>query len=172
MQVFRTLALSLAICKWLTYARCMPRPRRAARSDCPINMALEILGDTWSLLIVRDLMFKGCKTYKEFLEGEEGIASNVLAERLQRLETAGLVSRQPDAFDARRYVYRLTSVGIDLAPMLVEMVLWSSRHFRTGAPKPVLEQMTHHRARFLAGVRRQWMQLEAGSGQARRAKVR
>lgn len=140
----------------------MPRnPHRAARSDCPINLALEILGDTWSLLIVRDLMFKGRRTYKEFLEGGEGIASNVLAERLRRLESGGVISRQPDPSDARRHVYRLTPAGIDLAPMLVEMVLWSARHFRTGAPKPVIEEMTRHRARFLAGVRRQWATTQA-----------
>jgi DNA-binding HxlR family transcriptional regulator len=141
-------------------------PRTATpkmRSDCPINMALEMLGDSWSLLIVRDLMFKGLKTYKEFLEGGEGIASNVLAERLRRLESFGVITKQPDPFDARRHVYRLTSVGIDMAPLLVEMVLWSARHFKTGAPEAVIEEMTHHRARFLKGTRKQWAALQAGS---------
>ena len=126
------------------------------RSDCPINVALEALGDGWSLLIVRDLMFKGRKTYKEFLEAEEGIASNILADRLQRLENLGIISKQRDAADARRYVYRLTETGVDLAPMLVEMILWSARHFTTAAPPEALREMTRHRERFLARVRKDW----------------
>lgn len=136
------------------------------RSDCPINIALEALGDGWSLLIIRDLMFKGRKTYKEFLQAEEGIASNILADRLQRLEQLGLISKHRDASDARRYVYRLTEAGLDLAPMLVEMILWSARHFVTGAPAPVVAEMTRHRQRFLAGVRRQW-KAAAKSGASR-----
>lgn len=135
----------------------MKEPRaKTMRSDCPINMALEILGDSWSLLIVRDLMFKGRKTFKDFLEAEEGIASNILTDRLQRLEASGLIARKPDPDDARRHVYRLTDTGIDLAPMLLETVLWSSRHFKTGAPAEVIREMTHHRPRFLAGVRNAW----------------
>lgn len=129
---------------------------KAMRSTCPINIALETLGDAWSLLIVRDLMFKGRKTFKDFLEAEEGIASNILTERLQRLEACGLISRKPDPDDARRNIYRLTETGIDLAPLLLETVLWSARHFKTGAPSEVIEEMTHHRARFLAGVRNAW----------------
>lgn len=126
------------------------------RSDCPINIALEALGDSWSLLIVRDLMFKGRKTYKEFLEAGEGIASNILADRLQRLEALGIISRRQDPADARRYVYRLTETGIDLAPVLVEVVLWSARHCRTAAPAEVIREMTRHRERFLARVRKDW----------------
>lgn len=132
------------------------RKKAPHRSDCPINIALEALGDGWSLLIIRDLMFKGRKSYREFQEGGEGIASNILADRLQRLETLGLVSRGQDPADARRYVYRLTEIGVDLAPMLVEMILWSARHFRTGAPAEVVEEMTRNRSRFLARVRKDW----------------
>jgi len=126
------------------------------RSDCPINIALEALGDGWSLLIVRDLMFKQRKTYKDFLEAEEGIASNILADRLRRLENLRIISRQQDPADARRYVYRLTETGVNLAPMLLEMILWSARHFTTGAPPEVLLEMAQHRERFLARVRKDW----------------
>lgn len=132
-----------------------PNPKNP-RSDCPINIALEILGDGWSLLIVRDLMFKGLKTYKEFLGAEEGIASNILASRLLRLEEMGIITKQADPADNRRYIYRLTEVGIALAPMVVEMVLWSSTHYRTGAPPEVIHEMTHHRARFLKAIRKAW----------------
>jgi len=126
------------------------------RSDCPINTALEAVGDAWSLLIVRDLMFKGRKTYREFLEAEEGIASNILADRLQRLEALEIISKTRDPADARRYVYRLTEIGIDLAPMLVEMILWAARHFETGAPHEIIREMTSYRVRFLRMVRKQW----------------
>lgn len=126
------------------------------RSDCPINMALEALGDAWSLLIVRDLMFKGRTTYKEFLDAEERISSNILADRLLRLEALGIVSKTNDPDDARRYVYRLTEIGIDLAPLLVEMILWSVRHFETGAPADIIEEMSLHRGRFLKQVRKRW----------------
>jgi DNA-binding HxlR family transcriptional regulator len=150
----------LAERKYSAYACLMVKALSGkARSDCPIHVALELLGDSWSLLIVRDLMFKGRKTYKDFLEGEEGIASNILAKRLQHLESCGLLTRRPDPHDARRHLYRLTEVGIDLAPLIVELVLWSARHFKTGAPKPVMEQMANHRARFIRNVRAQWSEV-------------
>lgn len=131
------------------------------RSSCPINTALEALGDAWSLLIVRDLMFKGRWAYKEFLDAGEGISSNILADRLQRLETLGVITKANDPDDARRYVYRLTEIGIDLAPLLVEMILWSVRHFETDAPADIIEEMSLHRGRFLNQVRKRW---EANAG--------
>src|SRR5690349_11077859 len=91
------------------------------RSDCPLNAALEVLGDRWSLLIVRDLMFKGRTTYKDFLAGGEGVATNILADRLRRLEVEGVIEKGRDPVDARRMVYRLTTKGLALGPLLVEM---------------------------------------------------
>lgn len=126
------------------------------RSDCPINLALEALGDGWSLLIVRDLMFKNRTTFKDFLEAEERIASNILVDRLQRLESLGIVCKSPDPDDARRYRYRLTEAGVDLAPMMTELVLWSARHFETAAPPDVLRRMEHQRKKFLSQVRADW----------------
>jgi DNA-binding HxlR family transcriptional regulator len=124
------------------------------RSGCPINIALELFGDRWSLLIVRDLMFKGRHTYKEFLEAEEGIATNILAERLQRLEAAGIILKLPDPADGRKTIYQLTPKGVDLAPVLVEMILWSARHEKTEAPPTVIRAMRKDREGFIAGVRR------------------
>lgn len=126
------------------------------RSGCPISIALETLGDAWSLLIVRDLMFKHRQTYKEFLQGGEGIASNILADRLRRLETAGIVDKRPDPADARRHLYRLTPKGIELAPVLLELILWSARHETTDAPAATVRAMRHQREAFLADVRAQW----------------
>src|SRR2546430_9362627 len=97
------------------------------RSDCPLNATLEVLGDRWSLLIVRDLMFKGRTTYKDFLAGGEGIATNVLANRLQRLEAEGIIEKGRDAADARRLGYRLTTNALAPSPARVQLVVTRCR---------------------------------------------
>lgn len=132
----------------------MKKTTSGPRSGCPINIALEIFGDRWSLLIVRDLMFKGRNTYKEFLEAEEGIATNILAERLQRLEATGIILKQPDPADGRKTIYQLTAKGIDLAPVLVEMILWSARYEETAAPSEAIRDMRENRQRFISTVRK------------------
>ncbi len=123
------------------------------RSACPLNATLEVLGDRWSLLIVRDLLFKGRTTYKDFLAGGERIATNVLADRLRRLEAEGVVEKGRDRADARRLVYRLAAKGLALAPVLVEMIVWGARHYQTAAPPATIREMTQHRERFLADIR-------------------
>ena len=123
------------------------------RSACPLNATLEVLGDRWSLLIVRDLIFKGRTTYKDFLAGGEGIATNVLADRLRRLGAEGVIAKGRDAADARRLVYRLTAKGLALAPVLVEMIVWGAGHYQTAAPPATIREMTQHRERFLADIR-------------------
>lgn len=130
--------------------------RNARRSGCPISIALEIFGDRWSLLIVRDLMFKGLRTFNEFAASDEGIATNILTDRLAKLETAGILGRRPDPADARRIRYCLTQKGIDLAPALVEIVLWAARYEDTDAPRSTVRAMRSNRERFLAEVRRRW----------------
>jgi DNA-binding HxlR family transcriptional regulator len=119
------------------------------RSSCPLNAVLETLGDSWSLLIVRDLMFKGRTSYQDFHGAEEGIATNILSDRLRRLEQGGIVERRQDPQDARRFIYGLTAKGINLAPVLVEMILWGARHYETAASPSVIRQMTKDRPRFL-----------------------
>ena len=126
------------------------------RSGCPISIALETLGDAWSLLIVRDLMFKGRESFQDFARAEEGIATNILTDRLRRLEAAGIVVKRRDANDGRRTCYRLTGKGIDLAPVLTELVVWSARHHATEAPEEAVTQMVNDRKRFLAQIRREW----------------
>ena len=129
---------------------------RTRRSGCPVSLALEIFGDTWSLLIVRDLMFKGFRTFNEFLGAAEGIASNVLADRLAKLEASGVIDKRELGADARRYEYRLTQKGIDLAPALVEIVLWSARHEETDAPPEIVKVMATQRAKFVSDIRKGW----------------
>jgi len=95
-------------------------------------------------------MLKGRTTFREFLDGGEGIASNVLADRLSRLEARGIVERQPHAQDGRRHTYRLTERGIELAPLLLEIILWAVRHEATAAPASELGVM-NQAARIVPG---------------------
>ncbi len=126
-------------------------PVKSHRSLCPINLVLEAVGDNWSLLIVRDLMFRGHSSYQAFLRSEEGIATNILADRLQRLEQNGLISKAPDPADARKFIYALTEKGADLAPLLVEMTLFSNRHAsRIDMPKEVVADMQRNKSAFTA----------------------
>ncbi len=92
------------------------------RSGCPVSISLEILGDRWSLLIIRDLMVRGLRRFREFQQSGEGIATNILADRLQKLEAAGIITVEVDDADARCMNYRLTEKGIDLAPVLLELL--------------------------------------------------
>lgn len=101
-------------------------------------------------------MFKGRHSFNEFLAGGEGIATNILADRLRRLDEAGLIERHVDPTDRRRNLYRLTRKGLDLAPVLVELVVWAASHEVTDAPPEVVRQMREYRRSFLARVRRQW----------------
>ena len=130
--------------------------RATPRSGCPVSIGLEIFGDRWSLLIVRDLMVRGFRRFKDFLESGEGIATNVLADRLRKLESAGILSTRTDPDDARRVLYRLTEKGIDLAPTLLDLLVWGAKHEQTGAPCAVIAEMANNRATILAEVRRRW----------------
>ena len=126
-------------------------PVKAHRSLCPINLVLEAVGDNWSLLILRDLMFRGHSSYQAFLRSEEGIATNILADRLQRLEQNGLISKGPDPADARKFIYALTEKGADMAPLLVEMTLFANRHAsRIDMPKDVVADMQRNKSAFSA----------------------
>jgi len=131
------------------------------RSGCPVSVALEILGDRWSLLIIRDLMVRGLKTFKDFQESGEGIASNVLADRLLKLQAAEIILAEADEADGRRANYRLTEKGIDLAPVLLEMLIWGARHEETGAPCALIEEMAKNREAVLAEARRRWEQRDS-----------
>lgn len=103
------------------------------RSDCPINFAVELFGDRWTLLIIRDLMFKGKHYYKEFLEAEEGIATNILADKLSALEEGGIISKTVDPTHRSKQIYKLTKKGIDLMPVLVEIIMWSAKYDKDSA---------------------------------------
>lgn len=101
----------------------------AHRSGCPINLTLEMLGDRWSLIVIRDIMFGARRHYRELLnQSEEGIASNVLADRLKRLVDAGLLTRRDDPTHRQKAIYSLTEPAIQLVPLLAQMGAWGRRH--------------------------------------------
>jgi DNA-binding HxlR family transcriptional regulator len=125
------------------------------RSGCPLNASVEILGDRWSLLIVRDMMLREFHTFKEFLGSHEKIATNILADRLQRLEAHGIITTARDPKDGRSMIYRLTDKGIDLAPVLTEMVLWAAGHEETGN-QALVREIQADKARFIDRVRKRW----------------
>jgi DNA-binding HxlR family transcriptional regulator len=116
---------------------------------------VEMLGDRWSLLIIRDMMLCGARTYKTFLKCYEGIATNILADRLRKLVAYGIITTEPDPTDGRKLTYLLTAKGIDLAPVLTEMVLWAASHEDTGN-QALVRQMREDKEKFLAGVRERW----------------
>ncbi|MGB7845902.1 MAG: helix-turn-helix domain-containing protein [Candidatus Acidiferrum sp.] len=132
-------------------------PKR--RSGCPLNASVEMLGDRWSLLIIRDMMLRGSRTFKEFLESYEGIATNILADRLRKLEAYGIIATKRDPSDGRKHIYSLTRKGIDLAPVLSEMVLWAAAHEKT-ENQALVRQLRKDKHKLIEAVRQRW----AGSG--------
>jgi DNA-binding HxlR family transcriptional regulator len=128
-------------------------PRR--RSGCPLNASVEMLGDRWSLLILRDMMLRRYQTFNEFLHSGEKIATNILADRLRRLESYGIISSQQDPADGRKMIYALTAKGMDLRPVLTEMVLWAARHEATGN-QSLVRQMCTAKEELLAEAGKRW----------------
>jgi DNA-binding HxlR family transcriptional regulator len=125
------------------------------RSGCPLNASVEMLGDRWSLLIIRDMMLREFRNYKDFFKSYEGIATNILADRLRNLEAHGIIATRRDSSDRRKLIYVLTAKGIDLAPVLTEMVLWASTHERTDN-QALVRLMKKDKKKFLAQIRQRW----------------
>lgn len=123
------------------------------RSACPINFTLSIFGDKWSLLIVRDMLFAGKRTFSDFLNSDEAIARNILAARLISLEEAGVITKQPNPADSRSNVYLLTSKGEDAARLLVEMAAWGNKYnSQTDAIIPGINQRSFDRDAYARQV--------------------
>ena len=126
------------------------------RSGCPVSVSLDLMGDRWSLLIVRDMMVRGYRTFREFQNAGEGIATNILADRLQKLEDGGVLKREAAAEDGRSTHYRLTAKGIALAPVLLELLIWGAHHEKTDAPCAAIDAMAQNRAAVIAEAYRRW----------------
>jgi DNA-binding HxlR family transcriptional regulator len=116
------------------------------RSDCPISCSLEIFGDKWTLLILRDIMLRGKTSYGEFLESEEKISTNILADRLNLLESEGILSKQVPPENKSKYIYRLTKKGIDLLPIIIEIMDWGATYNENCPRKEVGNRIKENKA--------------------------
>ncbi len=103
-------------------------PAQDPRSGCPVVFALDIFGDRWTLLVIRDMALRGFTTYSELLAAEESISTNILADRLKRLETAGVITKRRDPDHGAKFHYELSQAGLDLIPVLIAMMRWSCKH--------------------------------------------
>jgi len=133
--------------------RLLPLIKRTQRSHCPIAFALDLFGDRWSLLLLRDLLFKDKRHYHELLAAEEGISTNILSERLARLEAEGLITKAPDPDNGRQYIYSPTQKALELIPVLLEIVLWSAKYDpETDAPPLIVRRIREDRDGFIREV--------------------
>lgn len=124
----------------------MVRTSQNCRSHCPINFLLETVGDKWSLLVVRDLMFKGKRRFGEFLDSDEGIATNILTQRLKHLEDHGIVTKSVDPENRTKRLYSLTDKGKGLLPLMLEITAWSAEHDAlTNAPSEFVARLVNDR---------------------------
>jgi DNA-binding HxlR family transcriptional regulator len=135
-----------------TKPRSKSGPRRSA---CPVSVSLDILGDRWSLLIVRDLMVRGYRTFSEMEHDGDGIATNILSDRLRKLEAAGILGAESTP-DGRSNIYRLSEKGIALGPVMLELLIWAARHEATGAPCEVIDHLANNRQAVLVETYRRW----------------
>lgn len=145
----------------LAYDDSMSRPLSPRDHSCPITFALDLFGDKWSLLILRDIVFKGKRNYREFLASPEKISTNILANRLKQLESDGLVDKGRDPHNQSKFVYTLTDKGRDLLPLLLEVVRWSATHnpqpdaddsIVRGAPARLLQRLDEDRDALIAEI--------------------
>ncbi|MGH1366467.1 MAG: winged helix-turn-helix transcriptional regulator [Calditrichia bacterium] len=128
---------------------------------CPVTFALDVFGDKWSLLILRDIIFKEKKYYGDFLSSPEKIATNILASRLQKLEAEGLIAKSRDPQNGTKFIYCLTQKGKDLLPVILEMVAWSAKYdpqpdvassIIEGAPENLLQRLEQDRQALIEEI--------------------
>jgi len=132
----------------------MKKPAINRRSYCPVTFALDIIGDRWALLIIRDIIFFGKSNFGDFAKSPEGIATNILTDRLKRLEEQNIIAKNPDENNLSKYVYSLTDKGLDLLPIMVEMILFSEKHdLETAAPKSTLKKIRINKNKFIRELR-------------------
>lgn len=127
--------------------------KKEKRSHCPINFSLESFGDKWSLLIIRDIIFKNKSYYGEFLDSEEKISTNILANRLSLLENEHIIRKAKDPANSAKYIYSLTEKGVELLPILLELIRWGAKHDSdTDAPDAFIEQLEADREGLISEI--------------------
>ncbi|MFT6583821.1 MAG: DNA-binding HxlR family transcriptional regulator [Alphaproteobacteria bacterium] len=132
----------------------MRNENKKRQSGCPIAFGLDTFGDRWSLLVIREIMLKGNKTYGEFLEADEGISTNILADRLKHLESEGVIEKARDPDNQRSFIYTLTEKGRDLAPVMLEIISWAGKYDqRPYALRDAVRKVEEDREGFAAEIR-------------------
>jgi DNA-binding HxlR family transcriptional regulator len=134
------------------------RQKRQVRSHCPISFALDLIGDKWSLLVMRDLIFKGKSRYQEFLNSGEGISTNILADRLVQLERDGFIVKKDDPANGKQFLYTPTEKGLDLVPTMLELVRWSGKYDpKTAAPEEFLTELETNQKKLTEKVKKPFL---------------
>jgi DNA-binding HxlR family transcriptional regulator len=142
------------------------------RSDCPINYSLQVLGDSWSLLIIRDILFAGKRTFGEFLSSDEGIARNILTSRLSHLTENGIVVKGPHPTDRRKDIYSLSEKGLELIPILLELSAWGARNEpRTAANYAWVNDMQMDTLALIAHIRQNVIEGKSVFGESNQARI-
>lgn len=132
----------------------MTKREKNRMTGCPVAYGLDTFGDRWSLLIIRDMMLHGKKTYGDFLNADEHISTNILADRLKHLEAEGIIEKFQDPDNRRSFIYTLTEKGFDLAPVIFETIRWSGRHIKLNKErKALLYRIDTDRKGFLNDIR-------------------
>ena len=131
----------------------MPGKEKKRNTGCPVTFALDTFGDRWSMIIIRDILLKGVKTYSELLKADEGIATNILANRLKEFEHSGIITKTRDPENKKQYIYKITRKGAELTPILLEMIRWSARYDpNTIAKKEVLKRVENDREGLIKDI--------------------
>ncbi len=119
------------------------------QSGCPVAFTLDIVGDKWSLLIIRDMIFRGRRYFGEFLEADEKIATNILTDRLKKLEDCGIITKTQDPEHQKKHIYELTPKGVNLIPLILEVILWGAQNDPgTATPKELFQRLKKDKAKL------------------------
>ena len=119
------------------------------RSTCPVGYSLDIFGDRWTILILRDMIFAGKSSYLEFMNSPEKISTNILADRLKFLETQCFVSKKESPVNKSKFIYTLTQKAIELLPIIAEMIIWGTKHHPEGLPTAVSEELKNNKSEVI-----------------------
>jgi DNA-binding HxlR family transcriptional regulator len=122
------------------------------RSDCPISFSLDIFGDKWTLLILRDMILTEKNSFSEFMNSAEGIASNILIDRLNMLHSQGFVTKKASALNKSKFLYTLTEKAIDLVPLIIGLIEWGEKYNKKGEPKSLLNKILKNRDKLIREI--------------------
>jgi len=137
------------------------------RSDCPISLGLDLLGDKWTLLVIRDILIFNKKRYQEFITSPEKISTNILADRLSKLHRLGIITKSDDPSSKKQFIYAPTKKGLDLLPILFDLARWGIKHDpRTDLKHPLMPRFEHDEEKWTTEIRAQFKKRQKNSKHA------